>query len=139
MQSVDFKSIVEFFEYLPEEERVLTEILRDLIFEDVPGVREKLSFNVPYYHRNKGIFFIWPAAILWGTKKSYEGVRFGFQQGYLIDDDEKYLDKGNRKVICYHDFKPGEEPDLDQFRRYLQKAVLVDSQFGKGKKDPPVV
>jgi hypothetical protein len=139
MQTVDFKSIVEFFDYLPEEERVLTEILRDVIFECVPDAREKLSFNVPYYQRNKGIFFIWPAAVLWGTKKSYEGVRLGFQQGFLIDDDENYLDKGNRKVICYHDFIPGEALDIEQLKRYLLKAVKVDDQVAKGKKGRPML
>src|SRR5687768_17234613 len=134
MQSVDFKSVTEFLAYLPTEELAITELLRDLVFENVPGVREKLSFNVPYYHRNKGIFFIWPSAILWGTKKSYAGVRFGFQQGYLIDDDENYLDQGSRKVVCYHDFLPGEDIDTEQFKRYLQKAIAVDNQTTKRPK-----
>jgi hypothetical protein len=100
MQAVSFSSIHEMLAYLPDDELRLTEFLRNLIFECVPDVEEKLSFNVAYYMRNAGLLFIWPGSIGWG-KKTYPGVRFGFQSGYLIPDEIGYLDRGDRKQIFW--------------------------------------
>ena len=86
MQNVQFDSIAELLEFLPEDELKLTEYFRRLIFECVPDVEEKLSYNVPFYRRNAGIFFLWPGAVSWG-KVRHAGVRFGFQQGYLMQDE----------------------------------------------------
>ena len=91
MQDVSFRNIDEFLEYLPEAELKTVNLLRKIIFDCVPNIKEKLSYNVPFYKKNKGMFFIWPASILWGKKKSYSGIRFGFQQGYLLRDDLNIL------------------------------------------------
>ena len=87
MQNVSFKNVDEFLDFLPADELEITEVLRKLIFSCVPGITERLSYNTPFYKKNKGMFFIWPASVLWGNKKSYSGVRFGFQQGYLMSDE----------------------------------------------------
>jgi hypothetical protein len=129
MQNVKFDSIDELLEFLPEDQLKLTEFLRKLIFECVPEIEEKLSFNVPFYRRNKGIFFIWPGAVSWG-KVTHEGVRFGFQQGYRIPDEIGYLDRGNRKQVYYRDFRSLQEIDVELFISYLFEAVLVDEKAG---------
>jgi len=131
MQSVKFKTLDEFLDFLPPDELEMTEVLRKLVFDVVPDVREKLSFNVPYYHRNKGIFFIWPASVTWGSKKTYDGVRFGFQQGYLIPDELNHLDRGNRKLIYWRDFKSKSDIDIPLLERYLLEAVIVDDSFAR--------
>ncbi|MEI7802655.1 MAG: hypothetical protein WCI97_08430, partial [Bacteroidota bacterium] len=74
MQNVSFNSVDEFLEFLPADELKIVEVLRKIIFNAVPDIKEKLSYNIPFYSRHKNIFFIWPASVLWGTKKSYEGV-----------------------------------------------------------------
>ena len=75
------------------------------------------------------MFFIWPASILWGKKKSYSGIRFGFQQGYLLRDDLNILNKGNRKQMYYLDYLNLNDVDLDILKTYIFDAVLVDEQF----------
>ena len=129
MQDVSFRNIDEFLEFLTEDEIKTVNLLRKIIFDCVPNINEKLSYNVPFYKKNKGMFFIWPASILWGKKKSYSGVRFGFQQGYLLRDDLNILLKGNRKQVYYLDFLNLIDIDIDILKTYIFDAVLVDEQL----------
>lgn len=133
MQSVEFRSVDEFLDYLPADELTIVERLRKIIFDSVPYITEKLSYNVPFYKVNKGMFFIWPSAILWGKAKSYHGVRFGFQQGYLLTDEINYLDKGDRKQVFYRDFLSLKDIDTELLKTYIFEAVVVDEQFKKKK------
>lgn len=126
MQSVSFQDVEEFLEYLPEKERIIVETLRGLIFDCIPGTHEKLSYNVPFYRKNKNICFIWPASVLWGTKKTYAGVRLGFNQAFRMDDPLNYLSKGDRKQIYYHDFLSIHDIDHAILKLYLFEAHRVD-------------
>ena len=134
MQQVQFGSIDEFLEYLPDDELKLTEILRKLILDCVPTIHEKLSFNVAYYMGFRGMFFLWPASVLWGKNPSHKGVRFGFQQGYLLTDEEGYLDKGTRKQVYWRDFASAKEIDFDLLRTFIYEAAAVDDELRKKKK-----
>jgi hypothetical protein len=40
----------QYIDGLPEEERLVAEKLRELIFELVPNVEERFSFRIPFYH-----------------------------------------------------------------------------------------
>lgn len=131
MQDVSFKSFDDFFDYLPEDELKMVEILRLTIFECIPNIQEKLSFNVPFYQVNKSICFLWPSSVLWGKKKSYVGVRLGFTKGYLMVDEIGYLDKGNRKQVYYKDFISINDIKLDILKEYLFQAAILDHQFKK--------
>jgi len=128
MQNVSFLRVEDLLDFLPDDERLMVDVLRELVFESVPDVTERLSFNVPFYKRNKSICFIWPASVLWGKKKTYEGVRFGFAKGYLMVDDIAYLDKGTRKQIYWRDFKELTSNDITILRSYLYQAVLIDEE-----------
>ena len=128
MQNVKFDSLDEFFDFLPEEELVIVEYLRAVILDCIPNCTEKLSYNVPYFKLRSNICFIWPASVLWGKKKTYEGVRLGFVKGYLMHDDIHYLEKGERKQVYWRDFKSIEEIDVDILRDYIYDAVLVDER-----------
>src|SRR5688572_22518649 len=94
MQNVSFSNVDEFLEFLPDDERKIVEVLRNLVFNCIPYCTEKLSYNVPFYRVNKNICFIWPASVQWGKTKSNNGVRLGFSNGYLMQDEIGYLDKG---------------------------------------------
>lgn len=126
MQNVSFKSVEEFLDFLPEDELKVTEFLRTIVFECIPDATEKLAYNVPYYKRHKNICFIWPASILWGKKKTYEGVRLGFVSGHLLTDPEAYLEKGERKFVYWKDFGSIKEIDVDLIKSFLFEATLID-------------
>ncbi len=44
------KKVDEYIEALPDERRELAEILREMIIENVPGIEERFSFKIPFYH-----------------------------------------------------------------------------------------
>jgi len=126
MQSVKFHSMNDFLEYLPPSELKITLQLRELIGQTIPNVHEKLSYNVPYYSRQKGICFIWPGAVFWGQKRSYDGVRLGFHKGMEMADPFNWLDKGSRKQVAYHDFTQWDNNEFEKARFYLLEAVRLD-------------
>jgi len=125
MQSVAFRNVGELLDYLPEHQLVITEKLRELVFECLPGVEERLSFNVPFYRKYAGICFIWPGAVAWGSK-GWDGVEFGFMYGNLLADEINYLERGTRKQVFSKKFYRPEDISEDLLRAYLFEAAEVD-------------
>jgi len=133
MQNVSFRNLDEFLEFLPEDELKITSVLRKTIFDCIPEMTEKLSYNVPFYKRYKNICFIWPASVLWGAKKSYLGVRFGFSNGNLLSDNTGFLQRGNRKQVFWRDFKSVKEIDVALLKSFIFEAAIIDEQLRKKK------
>lgn len=134
MQNVNFQSVEEFLAFLPQEELEVVEFLRQLIYDCIPDVREKLSYNVPYFARHKRIGFLWPGSVLWGKKQTYTGVRFGLTQGHLLSDEMGYLNLEGRKQVAWRDFHSVEEIDVELLRMYIYEAVVVDERLARKKK-----
>ena len=134
MQNVAFKSIDEFLDFIPNDELKIVNVLRQLVLDCMPDAVEKLSFNVPFYKRHKTVCFIWPASVLWGKKKTYEGVRFGFTNGYLMQDEIKYLSKGDRKQIYWRDFISIKDINIEVLKSYLYEAIMLDNETKSIKK-----
>ncbi len=125
IQKLNFRTVSEFFDYLPENELLMVEEIRKLIVESIPGIEEKLSYNVPFYSRNKTLCFIWPSSIPWGNVKENQVV-LGLSNGHLIPDHFKKLEKGTRKFIRTISFKDVEEIDAEMIRFYLFEALELD-------------
>ena len=74
-QGIKFKSLLEFWEFLPEKERIVVDVLRQIVLKNLPPYcKEKLSYNVPYYYGKRRICLIWPGSVPWGGIR--EGVFF---------------------------------------------------------------
>ncbi|MBO6517628.1 MAG: DUF1801 domain-containing protein [Bacteroidia bacterium] len=131
MKTPKFKNLDEFLDYLPDDEKEVTLFLRQLILENVPNVREKLSYNVPYFYLNKSVCFLWPGSVLWGSKRQYNGVRFGFTHGHLLPKELDYFKIENRKYVVYRDFLTVKEIDIDLLKLYLFEAIEIDAQGSK--------
>lgn len=129
MKNVKFNNIDEFLEFLPSDELQITQYLMELVESSILQHKRKLSFNVPFYSNKRTICFIWPASVLWGKQKTYEGVRFGFTKGYLMQDELNYLEQGDRKQVFWRDFKSIKEIDVDILKAYLFEAVEIDNTF----------
>jgi len=132
-QDVAFKSVDDFLAYLPEDELQIVEFLRKIVFYCLPHCTEKLAYNVPYYRVNQNICFIWPASVKWGKQETYQGVRFGFTNGNLLQDEINYLNQGNRKQVCWKDFTSIADVDVDLLRAYIFEVALLDEQIRKLK------
>ena len=123
-------SVLQLYELLPENERLITDMLRQLVSENLPGYcREKISFKVPYFYGKRGICIIWPATIKGGGIR--EGVLLGFWQGYRIKDPDNFLTRGNNRKVFYKIFYSVEEIDPLPILNLLAEAVKIDSESGK--------
>lgn len=133
MQPIKFDSMDELWEFLPEDQLKVVNALRELIFDCIPEVTERLSYNVPFYKVHKGICFIWPGAVAWG-KQIKQGVDFGFNYGYLLTDEYGYMEMGKRKQVTMRNFKSVRDIDFDMLRSLIYEAVIVDQESTEKKK-----
>ena len=133
MQDIAFPTVGALLDYLPEDQLDITLRLRDLVFECLPGVEERLSFNVPFYRLHRGVCFIWSGAVAWGNKR-WDGVEFGFNYGNLLQDAANYLEKGNRKQVFSRRFYAVGEIKEDLLRAYLLEAAEIDELLARERK-----
>jgi hypothetical protein len=118
-------SLLHLFDRLPEHERIIVDVLRQIVLENLPSYcKEKLAFNVPYFYGNRGICIIWPASIPRGGIK--QGVLLGFWQGNKLNDEDNYLTQGTNKKVFYKIFRNVEEIDETAIVKLLKEAVRID-------------
>ncbi len=126
------KSPVQLFELLPEQERIIVDVLRQIVKENLPvECKEKISYNVPFFYGNRGICIIWPSTVPRGGIK--EGVLFGFWYGNRLYDHDHYLTHGTNKQIFYRIYKTADEIDERAIVKLLKEAIIVDKFFVKCK------
>ncbi|HET9825174.1 MAG TPA: DUF1801 domain-containing protein [Chitinophagaceae bacterium] len=119
-------SLLQLFERLPEMERLIVDVLRQIITENLPSTcKEKIAFNVPYYYGRRGICIIWPATIPRGGIK--RGVLLGFWQGNKLRDEDGYLVQGTNKKVFYKIFRDVDEIDEAAIIKLLREALRVDA------------
>lgn len=127
------QSLVQLYEILPENERMITDVLRQIIIETLPKeYKEKISYNVPLFHGNKAICLIWPSAMPGGGIK--EGVLLGFWYGNRLNDVDNYLDHGTNKQVFYKIFKTFDDINVAAIVKLLNEAVRVDQLSTKTKR-----
>ena len=125
-KGIKFQSFVEFWDFLPENERIIVDVLRQIILENLPStIKERLSYNVPYYYGNQRICLIWPGSVPWGGIRS--GVLLGFCQGFKLPDPENYLVHGTNKVVYYKIFQTVEEINESAIVALLNEAIGIDN------------
>jgi hypothetical protein len=132
---ISFDDVTGLLHFLPDEELKIVELLRELVFECIPDVKEKLAYNVPFYYRYSRICFIWPGSVPWGNKQK-RGVDFGFCKGHLLSDP-CYLEAGNRKEVYIKTFYAPKEIDRNQVRQLLYEAAVIDEETRKPKSLKP--
>jgi hypothetical protein len=125
---IKFRSMIEFWEWLPEDERIITNVLRGIVIDHLPGdCEEKLTNNVPYFFGKRRICMIWPASIPGGGIR--KGVLFGFSYGNRLKDRNNHLDHGKNKRIFYKIYRSPEEIDEAAIADLLKDAMEVDKAF----------
>ena len=119
--------MLQLFERLPDNERIIVDVLRQIVKENLPSAcKEKLAFNVPYFYGKRGICIIWPSTIPRGGIK--QGVLLGFWQGNKLRDEDAYLTHGTNKKIFYKIFNHVNEIDEAAIVKLLKEAVEIDRQ-----------
>lgn len=124
---IKINSIVRLYEHIPSEERIIVDILRQIMKENLPvHCKEKISYNVPMFYGRRSICIIWPATIPRGGIK--KGVLLGFWYGNRLDDVDQYLTHGTNKQIFYKIYLSPEEIDEAAIVKLLKEAVRLDEQ-----------
>ena len=125
--SQKIRSIIQLYELLPEKERIIVDVLRQIISTTLPSYcKEKISFGVPYFYGKKGICIIWPSTIPRGGIK--KGVLLGFWHGNKLKDVNGYLTRGTNKQIFYKIYQSPKEINQKEIVSLLKEAVKVDLQ-----------
>jgi hypothetical protein len=125
---IKIRSLVQLFDLLPENERIITDVLRQIILDNLPSYcKEKISYNVPYFYGHKGICIVWPATIPRGGIKT--GVLLGYWYGYRLSDADQYLTHGTNKQIFYKIFQSPEEIEEQPIVQLLKEAIEIDRQW----------
>ncbi len=125
---VKIKTILQLYEFLPEDERIIVDILRQIIKENIPPhFKEKISYNVPFFYGKKGICIVWPSAIPRGGIK--KGVLLGFWYGNKLKDVDAYLIHGTNKQIFYKIFYTPEDINQKGIVKLLKEAVRLDNAW----------
>jgi hypothetical protein len=109
---------------LPADEKKITMVLRNLVVETAPMLREKISYGVPYYYKKSRICFIWPASVPNGGIT--EGVILGFCKGYLMSNEEGLLQSNGRKEVFTVHYVSIAQIDQHQVRQWIQEASIID-------------
>lgn len=130
--SFKIKSLVHLYEILPNEERLIVDILRQIISENLPArFKEKISFNVPFFYGKKGVCIIWPSTIPRGGIK--KGVLLGFWYGNKLKDTDNFLTHGTNKQIFYKIYYSADEIEEAPIINLLKEAVELDNKWQLNK------
>src|SRR6476469_5420470 len=128
MSSLKIKSLLQLYELLPEQERIIVDVLRQIITGNLASYcKEKISYNVPFFYGKKGICIVWPSTVPRGGIK--KGVLLGFWYGNKLPDTDNYLTHGSNKQIFYKIFLTPEEIDVEAIVKLLKEAIIVDAGF----------
>jgi hypothetical protein len=120
------RNIDQLYDELPESERTIALVLRELVLETIEVKAEKLAWGAPFYYGHSPICFIWPASIPWGKIQS--GVALGFWRGKLLDDPD-FFDRGTAKQVFRKAFYRPEEIDVEKVQQLLINAEMEDKRF----------
>ncbi len=132
ISSIKIRSVLQLYEIIPEHERIIVDVLRRIITEQLPPhCKEKISYNVPFFYGHKGICIVWPAGIPRGGIK--KGVLLGFWYGNKLVDADKYLIHGTNKQIFYKIYNDVDKINVRAIVKLLKEAVKLDSQWTKKK------
>lgn len=127
-QEIEFKSIQEFLDYLPEEELEIVLFLRKIVLECMPDCKERLAYNVPFFYRHSKICYIWPASIPW--EKVSNGVGIGFCKGAsLLDETFETISFSSKSL-----FSSIKEIDVDSLKQQIYEAISIDEQIVKARR-----
>ena len=114
--------IKKFFDTLPENEKHLTNRLREIILKTYPSFTEKFSYGVPYYYLGKRVCFVWPTSVPRSGFKS--GVIFGISNGVILKKKFDVISCGTCKVVGWIQYHKLSEIKPKIIQDIIHEAVL---------------
>ncbi len=110
-----------YIESLPVERQELCQQIRELILENVPGIEEKLSFKIPFYHYFGMFMFL---------NQTKEGIDVAFCRGKDLLEAFPQLQQKDRAIIASVCIKT--KKDITDFD--LRQMIITAAEWNKEAK-----
>jgi hypothetical protein len=123
------KDVDIFLEKIQDEEKKMVQIIRQLIFDVVEPLTERLSFGVPFYYHLGRFGLLWPASIKGSGLKS--GIFLGFTKGFLMTDPFAVLEKGHRKEVYGLTLTSSREIQPELIRFLILESIKIDEDLAR--------
>ena len=111
--------------YDQTENRTMVMLVLHELLSSIPGITCRISYNIPFYYRNKGICYLNP------VKK--DGVELAFIHGLQLSNSQGLLQHKGRKQIAGVTFHFIEEVPFHQLTGIIQEAILLDDMRARKK------
>lgn len=85
------KAVDIYIDALPEEKAIIAQQLRKLLHSIVPGIEEKLSYKIPFYHYHGMFCFLNPVK---------DGIDIGFCRGIDLMEAFPQLEDRGRAIVA---------------------------------------
>ncbi len=122
------KTVDDYIDGLPPDDAVVVESLRKLIHLLVPGIQEKLSFKIPFYH-----FF----GMFCYINRTKQGIDLGFCRGKDLVEEFPQLLLKERAIVATVCIKT--KKDIVRLRvREIVVAAAIWNETAKKNKIPMV-
>lgn len=113
------KRVSAYIESLPDDQRELTEKLRDIILEEVAAVEERFSFGIPFYHYFGMFCYLHPVD---------EGVDLCFCRGKDLVEAFPLLERRKRAIMASLLIRNLKDIQLKEVRHTLQAAAAWNEE-----------
>jgi hypothetical protein len=107
------EQITDYINNAPDEQKRIMEIVRGIIHENVPGVREEFKWSRPVFGKEKDFAYLKAA-------KAY--VTLGFTNFKKLDDPDNLLE-GTGKDMRHIKLKTADSIDRDLLRKWMVAAA----------------
>ncbi|MDZ4793520.1 MAG: DUF1801 domain-containing protein [Bacteroidota bacterium] len=112
------RSVDEYIAGLPEDRQVIINLVRKILAENVPGLEEKLSFKIPFYHYFGMFIYI---------NSTKQGIDLAFCRGKDLLNEFPQLELKNRAMattVCIRNKK-----DIDALQ--VRQMIVVAAAWNK--------
>lgn len=113
------KQVDAYIDSLPDEKRELAETIREIILTEVPGIEERFSFKLPFYHYFGMFCFI---------NSIPGGFDIGFCRGKDLVDAFPQLERKNRAVMANLSIYNKKDIERLELRQLLSVAAAWNEE-----------
>jgi hypothetical protein len=101
-------------------------IVRDIILSTHPNIREKISYNLPFYFYNGFYVYL-------GIYKKKDFVLAFCRGAHLADEAGVLRADAKQEHMRHWVLSNPEEPDYELMASYLEQALVVNDRFAQKK------
>ncbi len=110
-----------WFESLPDEWRDVASVLRDMLIQASPQVKEEWKYKLPFYSHRRWMCYL---------SLQRNALILGFVQGvHLNDPDGLFASTGHKQIRHYLPPKDPKAIPLNGVRRSIQEAIAWNDQL----------